>query len=67
MRELGLVTIFWDVNVSSVGKAFDPSGQLVDEQEPGLLASVAVGVVREARCPVVLVRRDSAPVARYGV
>ena len=23
MRELGLVTIFWDVNVSSVGKAFD--------------------------------------------
>ena len=28
MRELGLVTIFWDVNVSSVGKAFDASGQL---------------------------------------
>ncbi len=34
MRELGLVTIFWDVNVSSVGKAFDPSGQLVDEAMP---------------------------------
>src|SRR5437773_4164651 len=31
MRELGLVTIFWDVNVSSVGKAFDSSGQLQDD------------------------------------
>jgi NAD(P)H-dependent FMN reductase len=34
MRELGLVTTFWDVNVSSVGKAFDASGRLVDEAMP---------------------------------
>jgi NAD(P)H-dependent FMN reductase len=31
MRELGLVTIFWDVNFSSVGKVFDESGKLLDE------------------------------------
>jgi NAD(P)H-dependent FMN reductase len=31
MRELGLVSIFWDVNVSSVGKVFDDSGRLVDD------------------------------------
>ncbi len=31
MRELGLVTIFWDVNFSSVQKVFDPSGRLVDQ------------------------------------
>jgi NAD(P)H-dependent FMN reductase len=30
MRELGLVTIFWDVNFSSVRKAFDESGALLD-------------------------------------
>jgi NAD(P)H-dependent FMN reductase len=31
MRELGLVTIFWDGNFSSVGKAFDPvTGELRD-------------------------------------
>lgn len=30
LRELGLVTIFWDVNVSSVGKVFDESGALLD-------------------------------------
>ncbi len=34
MRELGLITIFWDVNVSSVGKAFDASGQLQDDALP---------------------------------
>jgi NAD(P)H-dependent FMN reductase len=34
MRELGLVTIFWDVNVSSVGKAFDASGELIDQALP---------------------------------
>jgi NAD(P)H-dependent FMN reductase len=34
MRELGLVTIFWDVNVSSAGKAFDDSGQLLDAALP---------------------------------
>ena len=31
MRELGLVTIFWDVNFSSVQKAFDKEGKLLDE------------------------------------
>jgi len=31
MRELGLVTIFWDVNFSSVQNSFDSSGKLKDE------------------------------------
>jgi NAD(P)H-dependent FMN reductase len=31
MRELGLVTIFWDLNFSSVGKVFDRTGVLLDE------------------------------------
>ncbi|WP_250126010.1 NADPH-dependent FMN reductase [Chroococcidiopsis sp. CCMEE 29] len=31
MRELGLVTIFWDVNFSSVHKLFDDSGTLLDQ------------------------------------
>jgi len=31
MRELGLVTIFWDVNFSSVQKAFSPEGELLEE------------------------------------
>lgn len=31
MRELGLVTIFWDVNVSSVQNVFDESGGLKDQ------------------------------------
>lgn len=31
MRELGLVTIFWDVNFSSVQKVFDKDGVLLDE------------------------------------
>jgi len=31
LRELGLVSIFWDVNFGNVQKAFDPSGRLVDE------------------------------------
>jgi len=30
MRELGLVTIFWDVNVSNARKVFDESGELQD-------------------------------------
>jgi len=30
MRELGLVTIFWDGNFSSVQSAFDASGKLLD-------------------------------------
>jgi len=31
LRELGLVSIFWDVNFGNVQKTFDPSGRLVDE------------------------------------
>ena len=31
MRELGLVTIFWDVNFSSVQRVFDKDGKLLDE------------------------------------
>ena len=31
LRELGLVTIFWDVNVGSVGKVFDEGGSLLDQ------------------------------------
>lgn len=30
LRELGLVTIFWDVNFSSVQKVFSPDGALLD-------------------------------------
>lgn len=30
LRELGLVTIFWDVNFGSVGQVFDDSGSLRD-------------------------------------
>ena len=31
MRELGLVTIFWDINFSSVQNAFDEKGELTEE------------------------------------
>jgi hypothetical protein len=31
MRELGLVTIFWDGNFSLVQNVFDASGNLLDE------------------------------------
>jgi NAD(P)H-dependent FMN reductase len=31
MRELGLVTIFWDVNFSNVQKVFSPEGALLDQ------------------------------------
>jgi len=31
MRELGLVTIFWDGNFSSVQKVFDAGGRLIDQ------------------------------------
>jgi hypothetical protein len=30
MRELGLVTIFWDLNFGTIGKVFDESGRLLD-------------------------------------
>jgi hypothetical protein len=31
MRELGLVTIFWDGNIGQAGKMFDDSGHLLDD------------------------------------
>jgi len=31
MRELGLVTIFWDVNFANVHKVFDKDGKLLDQ------------------------------------
>ena len=31
LRELGLVTIFWDVNFTTVGSKFDEEGNLLDE------------------------------------
>jgi NAD(P)H-dependent FMN reductase len=31
MRELGLVTIFWDVNFTNVSKLFDQNGTLLDQ------------------------------------
>src|SRR6266704_1043141 len=31
MRELGLVTIFWDINFGNVGKVFDDRGRLLDD------------------------------------
>jgi NAD(P)H-dependent FMN reductase len=31
LRELGLVTIFWDVNFTTVGSRFDDDGSLLDE------------------------------------
>jgi NAD(P)H-dependent FMN reductase len=31
MRELGLVTIFWDINIGHVGKVFADDGRLLDE------------------------------------
>src|SRR6201982_3680072 len=30
MRELGVVTIFWDVNFSTLQNSFDPNGKLID-------------------------------------
>ncbi|MGD9903957.1 MAG: NADPH-dependent FMN reductase [Dehalococcoidia bacterium] len=31
LRELGLVTIFWDINIGQVGKVFAEDGRLLDE------------------------------------
>jgi len=37
LRELGLVTIFWDGNFSNVGEMFDERGKLTDESQTGRL------------------------------
>jgi hypothetical protein len=31
LRELGLVSIFWDVNFGTIQRVFDHSGQLLDQ------------------------------------
>jgi ribosomal protein S27AE len=31
MRELGLVTLFWDINIGQVGKVFAENGRLLDD------------------------------------
>ena len=31
MRELGMVTIFWDINIGLVGKVFAEDGRLLDD------------------------------------
>jgi NAD(P)H-dependent FMN reductase len=31
LRELGLVSTFWDVNFGNIGKVFDSNGQLLDQ------------------------------------
>jgi NAD(P)H-dependent FMN reductase len=49
MRELGLVTIFWDVNVSSAGKAFDATGQLLDQALPRRIDKMVEELVWMAR------------------
>jgi hypothetical protein len=49
MRELGMVTIFWDVNVSSAGKAFDESGQLLDQALPRRIDKMVGELVWMAR------------------
>jgi NAD(P)H-dependent FMN reductase/predicted RNA-binding Zn-ribbon protein involved in translation (DUF1610 family) len=49
MRELGLVTIFWDLNVSSVGKTFDDQGQLLDPALPRRLDKMLGELIWMAR------------------
>jgi len=49
MREPGMMTIFWDVNVSSAGKAFDESGQLLDQALPRRIDKMLSELVWMAR------------------
>src|SRR5574341_2494856 len=53
MRELGLVTIFWDVNFSNVGKVFDAGGKLLDDAFPrriGKFLNELIWMARTLRC-----------------
>ena len=64
MRELGLITIFWDVNVSSVGKVFDADGQLLDHAMPrrvGKLLGELVWMARVLRAGRDEVALDATP------
>jgi predicted RNA-binding Zn-ribbon protein involved in translation (DUF1610 family) len=49
MRELGMVTVFWDVNVSGAGKAFHESGQLLDQALPRRIDKMLCELVWMAR------------------
>jgi NAD(P)H-dependent FMN reductase len=49
MRELGLVTIFWDGNFSSVQKLFDASGRILDTAYEGRLEKFLKELVWMAR------------------
>jgi NAD(P)H-dependent FMN reductase len=64
MRELGMVTIFWDVNVSSAGKAFDESGQLLDQALPRRIDKMLGELVWMAR--VLRAGRDNVPTSNGG-
>ena len=61
MRELGMVTIFWDVNVSSAGKAFDDSGNLLDQALPRRIDKMLGELVWMAR--VLRYGRDNVSIA----
>jgi NAD(P)H-dependent FMN reductase len=64
MRELGMVTVFWDVNVSSVGKAFDDSGNLLDQALPRRIDKMIGELVWMAR--VLRYGRDNVSAAASG-
>jgi NAD(P)H-dependent FMN reductase len=48
MRELGLVTIFWDGNFSGVQNIFDASGKLLDQVRTG---ECTVGIISHLNPP----------------
>jgi len=49
LRELGLVTIFWSVNVTRAHATFDPSGRLLDESYLGRIDKFLAELVWMAR------------------
>jgi hypothetical protein len=49
MRELGLVSIFWDVNVSSAARAFDEAGNVLDQALPRRIDKMVGELVWMAR------------------
>ena len=62
LRELGLVTIFWDVNFSKVGKAFDhATGELLDPSYGRRLEKFVNELVWMAR--VLRRGRETVPIA----
>jgi NAD(P)H-dependent FMN reductase len=61
MRELGMITIFWDVNVSSAGKAFDENGKLLDQALPRRIDKMLGELVWMAR--VLRYGRDNISIA----